>query len=386
MNIDYDGILKTVMSSLTKGINVDMSQDQVSDMARMSRALGAGRRRIEQLGSLIKVSTLVNSNLHIDEKLEYILESATDVLNAEASSILLKDEDKRKLIFKSATGKKAREIKHFDLDLNEGIAGWVFSKGEPANVPDVTKDPRYSPKISDALGFETRSIICVPLLVGDKIIGSLEVLNRRDGEAFSNQDMSVLTAFGNQVAISLENSFLYRQSTVDGLTGLYNQKYFKEQVRVEFARASRYASPLSVLMLDLDDFKKYNDNCGHLEGDQLLRNVARAIRSNVRECDIVCRYGGEEFAVILPQVSSRTAKLVAERVRTGVENMKASAKGKGITCTIGASSFPETARTEIQLVEEADKAMYAAKAGGKNRIAAFGENGYVWLGPKYTNL
>lgn len=372
-NIDYDGILKSIMNSVAEGMKIDLTQGSVTQVAKMARMLKTEKKRIEQLGALIKVSTLINSSLNIDEKLEYILESITDVLEAEASSILLKDENKHKLVFRTATGEKAHEVKLLDISIDEGIAGWVASEGKALNVPDVTKDPRYSPKIAESVGFHTRSIICVPFVVNQQIIGSLEVINRLDGKPFNSQDLSVLIAFGNQAAISLENSMLYRDSTVDGLTTLYNQRYFKGQLKIEFARASRYETPLSLFMLDLDDFKKYNDNYGHLQGDQLLGHVARIVKSTVRESDIACRYGGEEITVILPEVTIEKAKNIAERLRSAVEKIKESKalNGKGITCSIGISNFPQIACNHIELLEQADRAMYQAKKLGKNGVVVF---------------
>lgn len=375
LNLDYDAILNSIMTSVAKGMNLDLSHGKVAEVAHMARALHTGRKRIEQMASLIKVSALVNSRLHIDEKLEYILESATMVLNAEASSILLKDEHSDKLIFKTAIGEKAREVMRFSLDMGEGIAGWVAKKGEALLIPDVSKDSRYSPRISEEIRFPARSIVCVPLIVSNKLIGSLEVINRRDEKPFDRQDLKVLSAFGSQVAMSIENSFLYRQSITDDLTGLYNQRYFMDQLEIEFNRASRHNHPLSLFMIDLDDFKKFNDNFGHLEGNKLLSEVSRIIKAKLSEGNIVCRYGGEEITVILPGVSIETAKGIAGGLRAGVENIKEEEafKGKGITCSIGISGFPHFAQNHIQLLEQADKAMYSAKAEGKNKVFTFGE-------------
>ena len=158
----------------------------------------------------------------------------------------------------------------------------------------------------------------------------------------------------------------------DGLTGLFNHRHLKEMLATEFARSVRFSHPLSVLMIDIDDFKGFNDTHGHLGGDAALCGVANSIQSVVRQVDVVARYGGEEFFVILPETSAVEALEIAERIRAAVEAQKQEpGTGDGsarVTASIGVGVFPGPARTFLDLIEAADRSMYAAKRAGKNRI------------------
>jgi two-component system, cell cycle response regulator len=161
----------------------------------------------------------------------------------------------------------------------------------------------------------------------------------------------------------------------DGLTELYNYRFFQRLLRVEMSRAQRFQRPLSLIMLDVDDFKMYNDVYGHQAGDQALRQLARLLRRSSRSYDLVARYGGDEFAVILPETNKKTAAEVAERIRTCVERTRIEDEHQGlgwhVTASLGVASFPEDAAETTGLIRKADQALYQAKSGGRNRIALY---------------
>jgi len=161
-----------------------------------------------------------------------------------------------------------------------------------------------------------------------------------------------------------DKEFLVDLAVRDGLTGLFNRRYFNELITVELNRLKRSPAALSLLMLDIDNFKNYNDNQGHPAGDALLKDAARVFKSSVRPLDIVCRYGGEEFIIILPQTDKIAAKIVAERLRVQIELYLAA------TVSIGISSIPEDAQEVSALIEKADNALYQAKKAGKNKWCA----------------
>jgi diguanylate cyclase (GGDEF)-like protein len=158
-----------------------------------------------------------------------------------------------------------------------------------------------------------------------------------------------------------EKDYYAELAVLDGLTGLYNRRYFKEMMNLEFARLKRYASNLSLLMIDIDDFKNYNDTNGHPAGDELLRKFSKLIKDSIREMDVCCRYGGEEFVVVLPQTDKKGASIVAERMRAQANLYIPK------TISIGISTFPEDASDISSLIEKADQALYEAKRTGKNR-------------------
>jgi diguanylate cyclase (GGDEF)-like protein len=162
--------------------------------------------------------------------------------------------------------------------------------------------------------------------------------------------------------LSRENEALRRLALMDGLTGVANHRYFWDRLEAEFSRAKRYGRPLSLILADVDDFKKYNDKHGHRHGDEVLRSVAQSLDKIKRSSDLVARYGGEEFAVILPEVTKSVALDIARR------HLEVTEQTTGISLSFGVASFPENALTSTELVEVADKALYQAKASGKHRV------------------
>lgn len=169
------------------------------------------------------------------------------------------------------------------------------------------------------------------------------------------------------------NRTLERQVLRDGLTGLYNRRYMQDRLREELARAHRYRRDLALLLLDVDHFKRVNDTLGHPAGDLALARVARTLRSTIRDTDIPARYGGDEFAVILPEASHDGGRAVGERIRAAVEAMDASGvEASRITVSVGIAAFPIDADDAALLIEQADRALYQAKRDGKNRVAVAG--------------
>jgi diguanylate cyclase (GGDEF)-like protein len=278
------------------------------------------------------------------------------------------------------------------LPLGEGVCGAVIASGQPEMVNDMLRDER-AVQVPDTDEEEQASII-VPLQVGGAIFGVLSI-SRFEGRTFSDREFQLVQLVTNLTAIAIQNSRLYDElqdkAIRDGLTGLYNHRYFYERLAQEVARSQRYGTPLSLLMIDLDDFKRFNDRHGHLLGDEALMAVARSLLAEVRrDVDIVARYGGEEFAVLLPSTPCRDelsatacagqepgcpAATVAARIRSRVarELFGAGADGPpgGLTVSIGAATLPDAANDGHELIERADKALYLAKRLGKDRVQVF---------------
>ena len=181
-------------------------------------------RKIDQLNMLINMSTVINSTLDIQEIIKYAIEGSTRLLQAEAGSLLLLERDVGELYLAEATGEKKEKIKDIKLKKGQGVAGWVAEKGDPLVVHDASSEPRFFNGVDKISGFVTRNILCVPVRTKDKIVGSLEVINKKSG-TFDSDDMLVLTALANQIAMAIENAHLYEESISDGLTGLYQHKF-----------------------------------------------------------------------------------------------------------------------------------------------------------------
>jgi len=219
------------------------------------------------------------------------------------------------------------------------------------------------------------SFLMVPLTSGENVLGVLRV-NSAVPDAYQSWDEDVLSTLANQAATALEKAFLVAQmeemAVRDGLTGLFNHRYFQERLEDEIAKAERYNKDLSLVLLDVDHFKKLNDQYGHPEGDRVLKTVTRLILETVRNrVDTVARYGGEEFIVILPETDANAAYESAERIRKRIESHLFE-DGKGgvyrVTVSLGTASYPFDARTAAKLIHGADTALYASKNGGRNRV------------------
>jgi diguanylate cyclase (GGDEF)-like protein len=217
-----------------------------------------------------------------------------------------------------------------------------------------------------------RPDIIVPLRTDKGVGGVLLLPPKQEGGSYSLLDIQYVTQIVRFASIAIENANLYWQATTDRMTKLYSHHSFQQNLEEEIARAHRYGTTLSLLMMDIDHFKKFNDTYGHLQGDKIIKEIANILRASVRTIDFTARYGGEEFAVILPEVSSEGALVVAERIRKTIEEH--SFKGEEgplfVTVSIGVAEFkPARIRSASQLIAEADKALYQSKETGRNRIS-----------------
>jgi len=213
--------------------------------------------------------------------------------------------------------------------------------------------------------------VFVPLMSGGKLVGILTVSDRRGGRPYGVEDMDLLQSIAAPVATSLESAELYaraeQKSRIDELTGLFNRRHFEERLKEEVARHSRYGDMFSILMVDLDNFKTYNDVYGHPAGDVLLNQIGKIMKNSIRDADQAFRYGGDEFIVILPQTASKDAFMVAERVRDQLA-VEMARKSLTVTCSIGLASYPTDGVIAGELVTAADTALYYAKWTGGNRV------------------
>ena len=237
---------------------------------------------------------------------------------------------------------------------------------------------RDVPVFSAPMRIKGDSLLVLPLLVKDEVIGTFSVAAKRPG-AFPGDRREMLGVIANQVAISMQNARMYQlveeQATTDGLTGLVNHRTFQERFQAMLVRAERHQFPVSLLLTDIDHFKKINDSYGHPTGDDVLRRVAAILGASVRKIDIGARYGGEEFAIVLEATDKAGARNLAERIRGEIEQQTfQSSKGSfKATLSIGVASYPEDATVKADIIARADLALYSAKHGGRNRTVCFSE-------------
>jgi diguanylate cyclase (GGDEF)-like protein len=243
--------------------------------------------------------------------------------------------------------------------------------GKPLLVADVGSAGRVAAE-DRCPGIDGGPGLFVPLRLRDQSPGYLAVFRRRGAAPFGAEDVRLLTLLGAWTAMALENLRLAQNveklAVTDDLTQVYNYRFLKSALRREIKRAGRYHQDLSLLMLDVDNLKNYNDRHGHLRGSFLLREMAGLFSAHVRSWDLVAKYGGDEFTVILPQTDLAGARTVAERLRSAVEEHAFPLAQKGqITVSIGIAAFPIDGQTTSALIETADRALYLAKQRGRNR-------------------
>ena len=273
-----------------------------------------------------------------------------------------------------ARGVDEAEYRGRRLKIDEGVAGWVAEHGEGQLVHDELADPRVAH--FEALGPEAGSLIVVPLRGRDSTVGVLTLERLGTSAAFTTEEFELVQLFAAQASIAMQNAELHAdvvvQAQTDGLTGLLNHATFTADLERAVANGDRFG----LIMLDLDDFKGFNDTLGHPTGDLLLQGIARALASAGRDSDRAYRYGGDEFALILPGTDAAGARAVADRVRRAVHE-EGGLRGAGgdleVTCSTGVAAFPGDGADSIAILSAADRACFLAKRNGRDRVATAGE-------------
>nr|MBU1327788.1 sensor domain-containing diguanylate cyclase [Candidatus Omnitrophota bacterium] len=262
-------------------------------------------------------------------------------------------------------------IKSIKIPIREdsGVIALTVMEGLPFIINTLEAKQKVKNEFSIILDLD--EFVTVPLKAKDKVIGVLLADNRFNKNPITNDAVRVLTMFANQAGLAIENSRLYEQTVVlsnsDSLTGLWNHGYFQYLLEEEIKKSSLMKFCFTLLMIDIDNFKVFNDTYGHQAGDSIIREISKIFRDVSRKIDAVARYGGEEFGIILPITKKEEALILAERIRRAVET---SPGLKNITISIGVSSFPEDGEKKEDLIAYADRALYEAKRSGKNKICA----------------
>jgi diguanylate cyclase (GGDEF)-like protein len=342
--------------------------DGQSPDLRLEGLLGSYRRLADVFHDILAEQSL-------DALLERIADTLTELIPYDTLTIYEASERPAELVPVLARDQWAEKILNANIRIGEGITGWAAEHREAVLTNQAHLDPRMKP-VPGTPPDEAEALMCIPLIARDAIKGSLNLYRLGESATFSEDEFEVAKRFGDAAALALDNAQirarLEHQAQTDSLTGLYNHRAFHERLREELKRASRAHESVALLMLDIDDFKRVNDVYGHGTGDEVLRSLAGTLRGTVRESDVVCRLGGEEFGIILPACDEELAHGLAERVTEALSTFEFEGAGR-ITISVGLAHGPEHAMNPRELVACAEAAMMTAKARGKNQIVAFGE-------------
>lgn len=330
------------------------------------------QHKVQQMAVFHEAITDIVSDIEIGPLLERLASHASSIVKAELSAIVVLNTETGKMqYFKTNVPPEEFPVKQ--LPEGKGLLGAVLRDGAPLYLDNASADPRACGLPDGHLPIT--SLIGIPLITKSGIIGGLFAANKQGGGSFTEEDNDILTMLSLQAVVAIENASLYNKTVElaikDGLTGIANRRFFIEELDREISRANRYNLAFSLLMIDIDHFKKINDAYGHPAGDAVLKTLAGMLKSKIRQIDLAARYGGEEFAVLLPQTSIEGAMVVGERIRKAVAGSSFTIneeKRINVTVSIGISSTSWNVRTAEELIEAADKALYSAKEAGRNRV------------------
>ncbi|OLE01797.1 MAG: hypothetical protein AUG91_00285 [Actinobacteria bacterium 13_1_20CM_4_69_9] len=331
---------------------------------------------VESYRRLADVFHYVLGEQSLDALLDRIADALADLIPHDSLTIYEADEPRRILIPVWARDKWAEKILEDKCPFGVGLTGWGVEHREAARVNQAHLDPRVA-TVPGTPENEPEAMVTIPLVARDSVKGALNIYRLGEDAAFDDDEFELAKRFGDAAALALDNAQirvrLEHQAMTDSLTGLCNHRAFHERLRTALAHASRAHEAVSVLMLDIDDFKRVNDIYGHGAGDEILRGLAETLKDAVRSSDAVYRLGGEEFAIVIASRSAQNAEQLAHRVVDRVESTDFDPAGR-ITISVGLARGPEHAMNPRELIACAEAAMMSAKARGKNQIVLYEES------------
>jgi diguanylate cyclase (GGDEF)-like protein len=324
----------------------------------------------QELKEIIEIASQITAQLDIDNIIKNVVLSLYAKFQAPTVTLLRPhDLDENRPVIHHFRGMAAEGL---ELEIPSITAILGFLERDEYNQISFGyfSDNFPDPGVVNQLATVKPDII-VPLRTDKGVNGLILLPAKAGGGPYTLLDVQYITQIVRFASIALENANLYWQATTDRMTKLFSHHFFEKNLEEEILRARRYGAVFSLLMLDIDHFKKFNDTYGHLQGDLIIKEIAHLLRSSVRSIDFTARYGGEEFAIILPEVNIQGAAVVAGRIRQSIE--KHSFAGEEgplhVTISIGAAEFKaDRMRTASQFIAEADKALYQSKEAGRNRV------------------
>ncbi len=352
----------------------EMFGHQVSIALENARLYQEAQSRIQGLSILQEVVQSVIAHLDLDELLDQVYHQVNRFLNSRFFLIAGYDADVEEW-YSMILIENGQRVDPVRFMVTEGFAGYVIQNRRPIYLSNARKVQQFIEE-TGRLGVLSlpSSIMIVPLVVSGDLVGVMGAQCDDNDTAFTPDDFTLFTSIGAQVSVAIENARLYARmeqlAITDGLTEIYNRRYFFTLAEKEIARALRYHTPLSVIMVDIDHFKRVNDTYGHAVGDVVLKDVAQIIKHQLRQVDVVGRYGGEEFIMALPETRKKDALILANRVLTiiATQEFKTHNASIFISASMGVSEVEGSQDTLEAVLERADQALYAAKQAGRNQV------------------
>ncbi len=354
---------------------------QIAEMIRMARLAKDREERAFEFQAFYHASKELSAIIDFEETIRKLYSLCGEILPSDWTAVAALDSSGEKYSVYLWTSKQDNPDIHANIpnDSATWISWFLNNREEPLIVSESQLKLQEMPIIFENEHFSgIATAMAVPMRHQQKCIGAL-LLGSREKDAFSAHHSHVLSILCNQASVSLENSSIIQKmeelAITDGLTGLFNHRYFQQAIQNEIERAERQDQKLSLLIMDIDHFKNFNDTFGHPAGDFVLKSLAGLLRSNARKIDILTLYGGEEFAALLPGIDARNARKTAERWRKSVQRSAFKWQGKSfaITLSIGFATYPEAATTKVEMIDKADRALYEAKENGRNQVRQWDE-------------
>ena len=351
------------------------SAAQITLSILKTRALEAAHEKSDELNALRETIADITSELELSKLLKTLLERAIRLIKADGGDFCLVDEENNDLKVVASINLD-KGYMNTRIRSGEGASGKALATRKPVYVENYSTWPD---KLDSLKSSKLQSALVLPLLIGNRVLGTLGIFHLDSEKRISAEDQHLLSLFGQHASIAIENALLFekvqRFARIDDVTGLLNRRAFIEMGEYEVNRSKRHGHPISLAMVDLDDFKRINDTLGHIAGDDVLREISQFLRQNIRNIDIIGRYGGDEAIILMPETNQQNAFLAINRLREFIEN-KIFILGKKtfkITASFGISSFSQNPPEMDEIIKQADDALYYAKKNGKNCVEIYGD-------------
>lgn len=366
---------------------LEVEAERIIDALEYAKVRHQLRSDSDQFAALNELSRILGKTLKLEEIAKFSLEAAKNMIDYDFGLIVLEEGGGSDYRVCGVLGLEEEEWKGSVFSRTEsGIVAEILAQHQrPFPIPNLKERGQRRALFSKKSSFrDVASLLIIPLVSHQERVGGMILMSRKPA-FFEDFESRFVELLGHQVSIAIENAKIHRSveemAITDGLTGLYNHRYFKQGVEQEFKRVERYKESFSLIMVDVDFFKRVNDQYGHPAGDELLRQMSALLRDQLREVDLIARYGGEEFVLLLPRANRRNAYQLAERLRKEVERRRFpiqsatadSPNGVGlhVTVSLGIATYPGDASNAAEMIARADRALYAAKEGGRNRTVPF---------------